>query len=220
MKASNFVRLAVALSVVLCGWSLCLGTYARPKPAAPGYHLIKTIPLPSAPGNIEYFDYLTMDPEARRVYVSHGTEVVVLDADDYSVVGKIGGLELCHGVVVIKELGKGYITDGEAQKVVVFDLKTLKTTGEIKTNQPDTDSLIYEPVSKHIFTFNGHSHNTTVIDRRWQGNDLRQQRRQQRRGGHRRKDRYHKSSLARSAFRTARRHGHGSEKSPTVFLRS
>lgn len=161
MKAS---RLAVGLFSALFCACLVLGGAAEPKPAAPGYHLLKTVSLPPAPGNIEYFDYITVDAEARRVYVSHGTEVVVLNADDDSVVGNIGGLKRCHGVVIVKELGKGYITDGEAETVVVFDTKTLKPIGEIKTNQPDTDSLIYEPYTKHIFTFNGNSHNTTVID--------------------------------------------------------
>jgi len=161
MKAS---RLAMGLFFSLFCTCFVLGGAAGPKPAAPGYHLLKTVSLPPAPGNIEYFDYITVDAEARRAYVSHGTEVVVLNVDDDSVVGNIGGLKRCHGVVIVKELGKGYITDGEAETVVVFDIKTLKVTGEIKTNQPDTDSLIYEPFTKHIFTFNGNSHNTTVID--------------------------------------------------------
>src|SRR6202171_1342877 len=56
------------------------------------------------------------------------------------------------------------MSDGEAQSAFVFDIKTMKVTGEVKTNQPDTDSIIYEPVTKRIFTFNGDSHNTTVID--------------------------------------------------------
>ena len=165
MKTLNVARIAVALSFSFCAGGLISATYAKPKPAASGYRLLKTVPLSPAPGAREYFDYITVDAEARRVYVSHGTEVVVMNADDDSVVGKIqGSLKLCHGVAIVKSLGKGYITDGEAESVVVFDLKTLKITGEIKTNQPDTDSLIYEPVTKHIFTFNGHSHNTTVID--------------------------------------------------------
>ncbi len=164
MRISRLGLLAAGLFFGLFGACFVLGTHARPKPASPGYHLLKTIPLPSAPGNVEYFDYITVDPNARRVYVSHGTEVVVLNADDDSVVGNIGGLKRCHGVVIVEALGKGFITDGEAENVVVFDTKSLKVTGEIKTNQPDTDSLIYEPFTKHIFTFNGSSHNTTIID--------------------------------------------------------
>jgi DNA-binding beta-propeller fold protein YncE len=170
MKFSGFGRLAAGLFFTLFSACFPCGAYAQQKPSAPGYHLIKTISLPPAPGGDEYYDYITVDADARRVYVSHGTEVVVLNADDDSVVGKIGGLTRCHGVAVAKELGKGFITDGDSQsdaehqKVVVFDLKTLKVTGEVKTKQPDTDALIYEPVTKHIFTFNGDSHNTTVID--------------------------------------------------------
>src|ERR1700732_3224779 len=143
-----------------------LSTHAQQKSSAPGYHLIKKISLPPAPGGDEYYDYITSDADARRVYVSHGAEVVVLNADDYSVVGRIGGLIRCHGIA----LGQGFVTDGDArtaadvQKVVVFDLKTLKVTGEIKTGQVDTDAIIYEPVTKHIFVFNGDSHNTPVID--------------------------------------------------------
>ena len=164
MKFSSVARFAVGLLFVLFGACFLMGTYARPKPAAPSYHLIKTIPLPPAPGNIEYFDYITVDTDARRVYVSHGTEVVVLNADDYTVVGRISDLKRSHGVALVKALNKGFITDGDAQKVVIFDLKTLAVTGQVMTNQPDTDSLIYEPATKHIFTFNGDSHNTTVID--------------------------------------------------------
>jgi DNA-binding beta-propeller fold protein YncE len=132
-------------------------------PPASGYHLLKKVPLPKAAGSGEYFDYVTVDADARRVYISHGAEVDVLDADNFSVVGTISGLKKCHGVAVVPELGKGYITDGDAETVVVFDTKTLKKTGEIKS-YPDTDAIVYDPASKLIFTFNGDSKNSTIID--------------------------------------------------------
>ena len=167
MKVSRLGRSGIVLFFVLFfalfGARFLLSTSAKPKPAAPGYHLLKTVSLPPAPGNSEYFDYITVDADARRVYITHGTEVVVLNADDYTVVGKISGFQRCHGVVIVKGVGKGYITDGDAQKVVVFDPKTLKITGEIKT-QNDVDSLIYEPATKHVLTFNASSKNSTVID--------------------------------------------------------
>jgi hypothetical protein len=150
--------------VVVCASFLALGAFALARPPAVSYHLLKKIPLAAAPGGGEYFDYITVDSDARRVYVSHGTEVVVLDADKWSVVGTIGGLQRCHGVALVKDLNKGFITDGDGEKVVIFDIKTLKVTGEVKTNQPDTDSLTYDPASKLIFTFNGDSKNSTVID--------------------------------------------------------
>ncbi len=160
MKFSKFGRLGLGLSILM------LAAYALTLSAAGGYHLIKKVPLAAAPGGGEYFDYIFVDPEARRVYVSHGTEVVVLNADDYSLAGTISDsrFKRVHGVALVKPLNKGFISDGEAQSAFVFDLKTMKVTGEVKTNQPDTDSIIYDPASKYIFTFNGDSHNSTVID--------------------------------------------------------
>jgi DNA-binding beta-propeller fold protein YncE len=140
-----------------------LGAVALASPPGPGYHLIKKIPLGAAPGGGEYFDYVTVDSAARRVYLAHGAEVKVLDADTFSVVGTITGLKRCHGVLVLPDLGKGFITDGDAGQVAVFNLKTLKITGTIKSS-PDTDSIVYDPASKLVFTFNGDSKNATVID--------------------------------------------------------
>ncbi len=127
------------------------------------YHLLKKVPLGAAPGGGEYFDYLMADSDARRIYVSHGTEVKVVDADTGDVVGTITGLKKCHGIAVPDASGKGFITDGEEGKVFVFDVKTLKITGEIKTAD-DSDSIIYDPASKHIFAFNGDSRSASVID--------------------------------------------------------
>src|SRR5258708_5112776 len=131
-----------------------LGAVALASPDGPGYHLIKKIPLGAAPGGGEYFDYVTVDSAARRVYLAHGAEVKVLDADTFSVVGTISGLKRCHGVLVLPDLGKGFVTDGDAANVAAFDLKTLKITRTIKSS-PDTDPIIYDPPSKLVFTFNG-----------------------------------------------------------------
>ncbi len=170
MKFSSLVRITGGLLLAASGACFLTGMHAQPKPAASGYHLLKSVTLPDAPGGSEYYDYISVDAVARRVYVSHGTEVVVLNADDFSVAGKIEGLSRSHGIAVARDLGKGFITDGDSkpgatvQEVAVFDLKTLKITGHIKTGQPDTDAIIYEPVTKKIFSFNGDSHNTTIID--------------------------------------------------------
>src|SRR5262249_14240817 len=169
MKSSSVRLFAARLLFKFVAASFLMALPVRQK-AASGYHLLTTISLPPAPGGDEYYDYLTVDADARRVYVSHGTEVVVLDADNYSVVGKIGGVSRSHGVAIAKDLGKSFITDSDSrpratvQQVVFFDLKTLKVTGKVSTGQFDTDAIIYEPVTRHVFTFNGDSHNTTVID--------------------------------------------------------
>ena len=107
MKFSSLGCLALGVS------SLLLGGDELAAQSAVNYHLIKTISLPAAPGTREYFDYLYVDADARRVYVTQGTEVDVLNADDFSLVGKIEGFKLNHAVVIIKELGKGFITDGD-----------------------------------------------------------------------------------------------------------
>jgi DNA-binding beta-propeller fold protein YncE len=157
MKVFGMSKVAVALLISLCGVA------ALASPSEGGYHLIKKVPLGKAAGGAEYFDYITVDADGRRIYVSHGSEVKVVDADNFSVVGSISGLKKCHGVALVPELGKGFITDGDAASVVVFDMKSLKKTGEIKS-YPDTDAIVYDPASKLIFTFNGDSKNSTVID--------------------------------------------------------
>src|SRR5262249_47994027 len=98
------------------------------------------------------------------LYLSHGTEVQVLDADNYNVLGTItGGLKRDHGVALVPAAGRGFITDGETGQVTMFDLKTLKALGPIKADK-DADFILYDPASKHIFTFNGTAKNSTVID--------------------------------------------------------
>ena len=157
MRISRICRFAACIFIALCG------VFALASPREGGYRLIKKVPLGKAPGGAEYFDYITVDADARRIYVSHGSEIKILDADNFSVVGTISGLKRSHGVALVPELGKGFITDGDAESVVVFDMKTLKKTGEIKSS-PDTDAIVYDPASKLVFTFNGDSKNSTVID--------------------------------------------------------
>jgi DNA-binding beta-propeller fold protein YncE len=106
-----------------------------------------------------------VDSAARRVYLSHGTEIKVIDADSGALVGNITGLKQDHGVAVASEFGRGFISDGGQGKVVIFDLKTLKVTGEAKADN-DADCVIYDPASKHVFVMNGDPHSSTVIDAR------------------------------------------------------
>jgi len=129
-----------------------------------GYHQLTKYSFGAAEGSTrEYFDYITVDSAARRVYLSHGTEIKVIDADDGSVVGNITGLKQDHGVAIAQEFGRGFVSDGGAGKVVIFDLKTLKQTGEAKADK-DADCVIYDPASKRIFVMNGDPHSSTVID--------------------------------------------------------
>jgi DNA-binding beta-propeller fold protein YncE len=127
------------------------------------YHLANTYKFGAAAGGGEYFDYITIDPESRRLYLSHGTEVLVVNADTGKEESKISGLKRSHGVAVVPDVGRGFISDGEQGKAIIFDLKTLNVVGHADA-APDADCIIYDPASKRIFTFNGDSHSATAID--------------------------------------------------------
>jgi YVTN family beta-propeller protein len=158
------MRVARPVRFVSCLPILLLGILAVASPPAAYYHLLKKVPLgAAAAGGREYFDYLTVDSQARRVYASHGTEVKVVDADSGAVIGTISGLKQCHGIALVEELGKGFISDGGAAKTVIFNMASLKVTGEVK-GEEDADSIIYDPASKRVFVFNGDAKSATVID--------------------------------------------------------
>src|SRR5262249_15749603 len=128
--------------------------------AQPGqYHLTKTISIPGDEG----WDYVSVDSSARRVYVSHGSHVVVLDADSYKVVGDIPDTQGVHGIAIAGDLGRGFVSDGRANTVTIFDLKTLKTLGTAKTGS-NADAIIYEPATKRVFAMDGRSQETTAIN--------------------------------------------------------
>lgn len=140
------------------------GAIALVMAAQGSYHQIKKYSFGAAEGSTrEYFDYIAVDSAARRVYLSHGTEIKVLNADNGEVIGNITGLKQDHGVAVATEFGRGFITDGGQGKVIIFDLKTLKVLGEAKADQ-DADSIVYDPASKRVFAMNGDPHSCTVID--------------------------------------------------------
>src|SRR2546423_2405964 len=130
-----------------------------PAPGASGYHLIKTIPVPGDEG----WDYILVDPDARRVYISHGSHVVVMNADTYAIEGDVPDTQGVHGIAVIPDLGRGFISAGRANTAVIFDLKTLKSLGTVKTDA-NPDAIIYDPSSKRVFTFNGRGKNATAIN--------------------------------------------------------
>jgi YVTN family beta-propeller protein len=124
-----------------------------------GYHIIKKVVVPGAGG----WDYVTVDDAARRVYVSHATQVEVLDADTFELVGTIANTPGVHGIAIASEFGRGFITAGKSDAVVIFDLKTLKTLGEVKVGKKP-DAIIYDPATKHVFVMNGDSDSTTVVN--------------------------------------------------------
>jgi DNA-binding beta-propeller fold protein YncE len=109
------------------------------------------------------WDFLEVEPVARRLYVTRGDRVTVVDLDSESVVGEIADTPGVHGVAFVADLGRGFTSNGRDSTVTVFDTKTLKTLGKVKANgRPDI--IYFEPVSRRVFTFNHGTNDTTAID--------------------------------------------------------
>src|SRR5690242_20720898 len=141
---------------------VCVVSYslsATPAPGPSGYKVIKTVPV----GGEGFWDYVYVDSNARRVYISHGTHTVVMNADTYAVEGDIPDTQGVHGIAIAADLGRGFTSNGRADNVTIFDLKTLKPIGTVKTDA-NPDAIVYEPVSKRVFTFNGRGKNTTAVN--------------------------------------------------------
>jgi DNA-binding beta-propeller fold protein YncE len=124
------------------------------------FHVIRHIPIGGTGG----WDYVTVDPDARRVYQSHSDRVAVVDADKGTVVGTIMNTPGVHGVALAPELRRGFVSDGRTDTVTVFDIKSLATIAEWKTTGANPDAILYEPGTKRLFTFNGRGKNATVFD--------------------------------------------------------
>jgi len=152
LKIGGFLK---TLTVVL----LCVVCNLVPAFGAEGYQITKKIPVPGQGS----WDYLIVDEGARRLYVSHGTQVEVLDVDSGTVVGKIENTLGVHGIALAPELGKGFVSNGQTSTAAIFDLKTLKKIGEVPTGKKP-DAIIYDPSTSRVFVFNGESDSATVIN--------------------------------------------------------
>lgn len=127
--------------------------------AAVNYQTLKKVAVPGA----GHWDYLTVDAASRRVYISHSTQVDVLDADSFALVGTIPNTPGVHGIAIAPEAGRGYISAGKSDTAIAFDLKTLRVLGQIKVGKKP-DAIIYEPLTKRIYVMNGDSENITVLN--------------------------------------------------------
>lgn len=126
---------------------------------AQSYRVTGVIPIGGAGG----WDYLSADTPNRRLYVSHGTEVVVIDLDSQKLLGKVGGMSRIHGIAVDHVRSLGFITDGGKNEVVFFDLKTLAVKNRVKAGT-NPDGVVFDEPSHRVFAFNGRSQDATVID--------------------------------------------------------
>jgi DNA-binding beta-propeller fold protein YncE len=156
-KRSSPLLLCCSVVAVLALFTRVVHGKARPVGPS-GYQLTKTIPLPSD----GFWDYVGLDSEGRRIYISHATKVLVLDADSFAVVGEIPDTQGVHGIAFAPELGRGFTSNGRAGNATIFDLKTLRTLGTVPTGK-NPDAIAYEPVTQRVFTFNGASKDATAF---------------------------------------------------------
>ena len=139
-------------------FALSLNLFVASAQSDGGLRITKTIPVPGQ----GRWDYLTVDEGARQLYVSHGTQVEVLNVDTGAVIGKIENTPGVHGIAVAPELGRGFVSNGQSSTVTIFDLKTLKAISEVPTGKKP-DAIIYDPATSRVFAFNGASNSATAI---------------------------------------------------------
>ncbi len=158
MKNRTFLSFCVLFTLP----TLALFTLPRQAVAAPpadGYSITKKISIPGQGS----WDYLTVDEAARRLYVSHGTQVEVINVDSGNIIGTIPKTLGVHGIAIAPELGRGFVSNGQSSTVTIFDLKTLKPIADIPTGQKP-DAIIFDPATSRVFAFNGASNSATAID--------------------------------------------------------
>src|SRR5262249_20565261 len=135
---------------------------AQAAPAAPassGYKVVDTLKLGGEGG----WDYLTFDQASRRLFISRGTHVMVVDTETNKVVGDIPDTPGVHGIAIPEALGAGFTSNGRGDNATIFDLKTLASIGQVKTGA-NPDAILYDRPSGRVFTFNGRSGDATAID--------------------------------------------------------
>ncbi len=148
---NRLYRILSCSALLLCG-AVLSGT-------VPFYHVAKSITL----GGEGRWDYLAFDTHGRRLFIARETRVMVVDPDTGTVLGEVPDLDGAHGVALAYETGHGFATSGHDGSVTMFDLKTLKVLGKTPA-APDADAILYDPASERVFTFNGDSRSSTVID--------------------------------------------------------
>ena len=151
------VRPLVGLGALLAAFC---STAAASPPDAPGYKVVRKIEVGGDGG----WDYLIFDAAARRLYVTRSTRVLVFDADTFAAVGEVANTAGVHGVALAPELSRGFTSNGRANTITIFDMKTLKTISEVKSTGENPDAILYDPASKRVFAFNGRTANATAFD--------------------------------------------------------
>jgi DNA-binding beta-propeller fold protein YncE len=157
---SRFVKVfAAVVAMSIC--ALAQDSKAAAPVGKSGYHLVGKWEVGGEGG----WDYISLDPSGKRLFISRGTHTIVVDTDSGKVVGDIADTAGVHGIAIAEDLNKGFTSNGRDNSVTIFDLKTLKPIDKVKISPADNpDAIMYEPNTKRVFTFNGRSKDATVID--------------------------------------------------------
>jgi len=147
------IKILARVWLVLSLVAVCVATDAS------GYKVTRKYPVPGDGG----FDYIVFDGSSNRLYVSHGTEVNVLDANSGKVLGNIENTPGVHGTAIVPNLHRGFVTDGGNATVTVFDANSLKTLKTISVDK-DPDFVFYDPQTKRVFVCHGDAAEITAID--------------------------------------------------------
>jgi DNA-binding beta-propeller fold protein YncE len=150
-------RSLLKLSILVAAILFCVLCKAQ---SSDVYSFDKIISVPGDGG----YDYVSIDEINRHLFVSHGTSVNVIDLKTEQVIGSIDSMKGVHGIAIDNEVNKGFITDGGANSVVVFNLITFKTIAVIPVTPKGPDGIMFEPFTKRIFAFCGRGNAASVID--------------------------------------------------------
>jgi hypothetical protein len=148
----------IPVIIILAALVFASGTASAKEEAKAGHRVAKRIPLP---GDVSYYDFLTYHEPSGLLFVSHGDEVIVVDPDSGAVVARLPGFKKVHGIAVAG--GRAFVTDGGADLVRAFDLRTWKLAGEVPTGK-SPDAITYDPASKQILAINHTGGSVTAID--------------------------------------------------------
>src|SRR5882724_7400160 len=148
----------VLIAIPILLFSMPIVCAIHPMPQA-GYKVVQKTTLGGDGG----WDYLLVDPQTQRVFISRSTHVMVVDANSGKILGDIPDTAGVHGIALVPELNKGFTSNGRDNSVSVFDLKTLAVSKKIPVGK-NPDAILYDPAAKLIFTANGGSHDLTAVD--------------------------------------------------------
>jgi DNA-binding beta-propeller fold protein YncE len=128
---------------------------------AQSYEITHTYTLGGAGG----WDYVVPDPPHHRLFIGRSNRLMVVDMNDGHLIGEVPGINGAHGAAIVPGTYLGYATSGNDSSIVIFDTRTYKPTGRVHAAE-DADAIIYDPVSKRVFSFNGDANSATVVDAR------------------------------------------------------